>query len=140
MYNMYTYQGLNSELQRDEGTWNYDEHDEVGKNWIRAFEDKIAGARISEEEKNSLRNELDRHIAISTEIGDKKRGKHQEQWAVDQEARDKKVQMNKYKRSWKARNPLWKVTHRKLNPKNMELERMTAEEIITSEEMNRVVK
>lgn len=140
MYNMYTYQGLNSELQRDEGTWNYDEHDEVGKNWIRDFEDKIEGARISEEEKNSLRNELDRHIAISTEIGDKRRGEFKETFENDQEARKKSTQINKYKNAWKARNPLWKVTHRKLNPKNMELERMTAEEIRTSEEMNRVVK
>ena len=62
----------------------------------------------------------------------------QENWNNEQEARRKDTQIKKYKNAWKAKNPLWKVTHRKLNPKNMELEAMTSEEIRTSEEMNRV--
>ena len=64
MYNMYTYKGIMDEIERtSQSSINgFDEHDELGQNYIREFEDKIEGSRTTDEEKNRLRNELQNRI------------------------------------------------------------------------------
>lgn len=131
-----------------------DYYDTGGDNtdyFVRKMRHEIRTSGLSDDSIEKLENFLDTQARIWTEVGNKQREEKKkaaeerykqelEQEAIEKEKQHKEHQIERYKQAWNRRNPIWRVLHRKLNPKRVDLESMTSEEIKTSEEMSRVRK